>query len=86
MSYNQNMKKYFYSHIVDIESIIGELDGLDLSENERTHLITLFDSSIHHAVLDAILSELSGEDKKLFLRHLSLLFQEEKSTQQMASS
>ncbi len=65
------MKKYFYSHIVETESIIEELNMLDLSENEKTHLVTLIDSSIHHAVLDAILSELSGNDKKLFLEHLS---------------
>ncbi|OGH11961.1 MAG: hypothetical protein A2857_05940 [Candidatus Levybacteria bacterium RIFCSPHIGHO2_01_FULL_36_15] len=65
------MKKYFYSHIIEIDSIILELNKLDLSESEKTHLITLIDSSIHHVVLDAILSELSPEDKKIFLEHLS---------------
>lgn len=65
------MKKYFYSHIVEIDSVIVELNKMDLSENEKKHLIEIADSSMYHAVLDAILSELSQDDKKIFLKHLS---------------
>lgn len=64
------MKK-FYSHLIEIESIIIELDKLDLSEEQRYHLASLVDSSLHHTILDAILSELPESDKRVFLQHLS---------------
>lgn len=64
------MSKYFYSHIIDIESLVVELDKLDLEDHEKLHLSELVDSSLHNTVLDAILSELSEEDKKIFLKHL----------------
>ena len=63
------MKPFFYSHLIEIESVIVELDQLDLSKEQKAHLISLIDSSLHHTVLDAVLSELSPEDKKVFLNH-----------------
>lgn len=62
--------KYFYSHLIEIESIIIELDKLDLSDEQRKHLANLVDSSLHHTILDAVLSELSEEDKRIFLKHV----------------
>lgn len=62
--------KYFYTHLVEIESVTEELDQLDLSEKERHHLAQLADSSIHHTILDVVLSKLSETDKKIFLSHL----------------
>lgn len=64
-------RDHFYSHIIEIESLIVELDKMDLSEGEKTHLASLIDSSLHHTILDAIMSELSDEDKRIFLEHLS---------------
>lgn len=66
------MNKHFYSHIITIESLIIELDELDLSPTQKYHLSTLIDSSLHNVILDAILSELSDEDKRIFINHLSL--------------
>lgn len=63
--------KQFYSHLIEIETIIVELDRMDLTQEQRTHLTELIDSSIHHTILDAILSELSDADKRVFLQHLS---------------
>lgn len=63
--------KYFYSHLINTESLIVELERMGFSEKEKTHLISLIDSNIHHAVLDLILSELSEEDKKVFLEHVA---------------
>jgi hypothetical protein len=60
----------FYSHLVEYESLIVELDQLELSEPERHHLAELADSNLHQTVLDAILSELNEEDKVIFLDHL----------------
>lgn len=62
--------KYFYSHLTEIESIVTELDKLDLSSEQKAHLASLVDSSLHHTILDAVLSELSLTDKKTFLNHL----------------
>ena len=65
------MKDQFYTELVSIESIIVELDQMDLSQEERLHLAKLFESTLHHTILDAVLSELSSEDKQVFLNHLS---------------
>ncbi|MBI4097101.1 MAG: hypothetical protein HY428_01670 [Candidatus Levybacteria bacterium] len=62
------MKKHFYSHIVRMDTLHVELGSMDLSEEEREHLLSLADSNVHHAVMGTILSELSHEDKKIFLR------------------
>lgn len=62
--------KYFYTHLIEIESIIVELDKMDLSKEEKIHLSQLLDTSLHHTILDAIFSELSENDKKAFATHL----------------
>lgn len=67
----QAQGRHFYSHLVETSIISLELGDLDLSKDERIHLIQLAEDNIHHAILDAILSELSEEDKKIFLHHLS---------------
>lgn len=65
------MGKHFYSHIIETATLSVELGEMDLSKEERRHLIELAENNIHHAILDGILSELSEEDKKIFLHHLS---------------
>lgn len=62
--------KQFYSHLIEIESLIIELDKMDLSTVEKHHLASLVDSSLHHEILDAVLSELSNDDKITFLTYL----------------
>ncbi len=61
----------FYSHLVQIDSLIVELDSMDFSESEKHQLAKLIDSNLHHTILDAILSELPEADKKIFLEHLN---------------
>lgn len=63
--------KYFYSHLIEIESLITELDKMDLSKEEKLHLGKLLDASLHHTVLDAILSELSDQDKRAFIQQMT---------------
>jgi hypothetical protein len=65
------MSKYFYSHLVTTDSLMLALDSLELSDDEREHLKKLIDSTLHQAIVDAILSELSEEDKVAFLTHLA---------------
>lgn len=64
------MKKHFFSHIVDVETLHLELDNHDFSFDEKDDIKKIIDESIYHTVLEAILSELSEEDKKAFLEHL----------------
>lgn len=63
--------KYFYSHLIEIDSIISSLDEMDLTDEEKLHLAKLLDSSLHHTILDAILSQLSDSDKRAFMQHVS---------------
>lgn len=65
------MKKHFYSHLIDTESIYLSLYILDLNEKERQELMKIVESSVHHVIIDTIMSELSEEDKKIFLTHLA---------------
>lgn len=62
--------KNFYTHLVEIESLVVELDELELTPTQKLHLSSIIDSSLHHAIIDAVLSELSNEDKILFLKYL----------------
>jgi hypothetical protein len=61
------MKKHFYHEIVEIDSIHFALNGLELTREEKAELVQLVEESIHHAVMDSLLSELSEKDKKVFL-------------------
>lgn len=63
-------KKHFYTHIIDTSSLSLELGEMDLSTEERMHLISLVESNIHQTILDLVLSELSEDDKKIFLMHV----------------
>ncbi|TSC86321.1 MAG: Uncharacterized protein G01um10147_933 [Microgenomates group bacterium Gr01-1014_7] len=72
--------KYFYSHLIKIDSIIPSLDKIDLSDEEKLHLANLLDSSLHHTILDAILSELSDSDKRVFIRHVTEEMHDEQSS------
>lgn len=65
------MIKHFYSYHIEIDSLILEINSLEIGEHEKKHLIALAESQLHTAILDSILSELSKEDKKLFVQHLN---------------
>ncbi len=64
------MKKHFFSHLVEVDEIHIELESHPLEEHEKEEVKKIIDESIYHTVLDAILSELSEEDKKVFLSHV----------------
>ncbi len=63
--------KYFYSHLIEINNLTSSLDELNLKDDHKKHLGSLIDSHVHHTVMDVILSELSAEDKMLFLKKVS---------------
>lgn len=64
------MKKHFFSHLVEISTLETEIDGFSLSPPQKEELKGIIHESIYHSVLDAILTELSEDDKKIFLSHL----------------
>lgn len=65
-------KKYFYSHLIETSTLSLELGDIELLPEERVHLISLVDSQLHHTILDTVLSELSEDDKKIFLHFLAI--------------
>ena len=65
------MKTHFYSHIVETSSLSLALADIDLTQDERKHLIQLAQDNLHHAILDVVLSELSEKDKQEFLKLLA---------------
>jgi|SRR5579872_348307 len=65
------MTIHFYSKLINTDSIVAALNELDLTDDQRAHLLGVMESSLHHAILDAILSELSDKDKQAFLQYLT---------------
>lgn len=65
------MVKHFYSFIIETESLFIKIDSLSISDSEKNHLKSLAESQIHHSILDSIMSELTHEDKSLFVKHLN---------------
>lgn len=61
------MKQHFYSHVIETSSISLALAEMDLTQDERKHLIDLAQENLHHAILESVLSELSEKDKQEFL-------------------
>ncbi len=64
------MDTHFFSHLIEIETLESEIDGFELPDAQKDEIRQLVHESIYHNVLDAILSELNEEDKKVFLSHL----------------
>lgn len=64
------MNKHFFSHLVEVQILESEIDSFELPDAEKDELKHLVHENIYHSVLDAILSEMTEEDKKVFLSHL----------------
>lgn len=64
------MNKHFYSHLITTEHLESWLSELDVTGDEKKHLLELAHDQLHHAILDELLLHLSETDKKLFLTHL----------------
>lgn len=64
------MKKNFFDHLVEVDTLHIHIEELDLENHQKDEIKTLVNDSLYHAILDSILSELSEEDKKVFLSHL----------------
>nr|MBI5455678.1 hypothetical protein [Candidatus Levybacteria bacterium] len=64
--------KHFYAHLVETTDIVLELGELDLTPEERIHLLSLVEANIHSNVINTVLSTLDEENKKIFLKNLAL--------------
>lgn len=62
--------KHFYSHLIEIESVVVKLEELNLTEEQKMHLGALIDSTIHQSVLEMILSKLPESEKRIFIEKL----------------
>lgn len=60
------MKKSFYAHLIEIESLTVELDKIDLAKYQKHELAKLIDANVHNVIMDAIFSKLSEEEKQKF--------------------
>lgn len=65
------MGRYFYSHLTDTDSLTSDLGELELTEGQKKELMEIAHIHTHQAVVDAILSQLSEDDKKKFLELLA---------------
>ncbi len=61
------MAKIFYDHLVLREEVIAELDRYNIAVEEREELVRLVDETLHHQVLEVILTHLPKEKHKEFL-------------------
>lgn len=61
------MSKIFYDHLIIIEEVIAVLDEHKMSPKERTELLQLMDQTLHHRILDVILTLLPKEHHETFL-------------------
>ncbi len=64
------MAKIFYDHLVYREEIFAELDGYQLTIDERQDIERLVDETLHHEVLNIILEKLPESKHRKFLAHL----------------
>lgn len=64
------MQKQFYSTIINFQTVADEISTLDATDIEKKELEELAHEHLHQTILDAILSELSLREKKIFLANL----------------
>ncbi len=62
--------QFFYSHLIETTDVSIRLSEMKLSRDEKAHLTSLLEANIHSTVVNIILSELTEEDKKTFLKNL----------------
>jgi len=61
------MAKIFYDYLIKIEEITVELEGYEMTVEEKEEFITLIDETLHNHTLNVILSNLPQERHEDFL-------------------
>ena len=63
--------KYLFEEIVQIKTVHLKLNEMNLAGEEKGELLEIMKSTVHHKVIDLILSELTNEEKEIFLEGVS---------------
>ena len=66
------MPKVFYDHLIGLEEISLELKGYNLQKEEYDELIGIAGETLHHHVLNIILTHLPKDKHQIFLETFSL--------------
>lgn len=61
------MAKIFYDHLIKIEEVTVELEGYELTIEEKEEFVSLIDETLHNHTLNVILSSLPQERHENFL-------------------
>ena len=72
------MSKIFYDHLVVRGEVIIELDRYHFSVEEKEELVKIIDETLHHHVLDTILTHLPKEKHPEFLKKFHAVPHDEK--------
>lgn len=64
-------KPYFWSHLVDTNTLLDDLEQLDLTSEQKKELMEIAHTHMHQTLMDAVLSQLSETDKRRFLELLA---------------
>ena len=67
MEVNNCMTKIFYDHLIIIEEVIAVLDEHTIPIDKRAEFLKLIDQTLHHEILDVILTHLPKEKHEMFL-------------------
>jgi hypothetical protein len=65
------MNKLFYDHLINLQKIQSKLDTYGLSEKEKKELLRIVDATIHHEVMNVILSHLPRKHHEEFLEQFT---------------
>lgn len=65
------MNSLFYDHLIGFEEVVSVINEHKLSPKKRQELLELIDNTMHHHILDEILTHLPYEKHKTFLDHLT---------------
>ncbi len=61
------MSSIFYDHLIILDELDSEIKSVSQSKEEKEELWKIVDETIHHRVMDAILSRLPRESHEEFL-------------------
>lgn len=65
------MSTHFYDHLHDPDRLHTHLHVLDMTDDERNHLVLIIQSTLHHRIIDVILEKLPDTHKDAFLDHVA---------------
>ena len=74
------MAQFFYDHLLVIEDVTVILDNYPLTKGEKEKTLLLIDETLHHHILDSILTNLPKEHHEHFLTRFTELSEEALST------